>query len=301
MTEKLWPKISIITPSYNQAHFLEETILSVLDQHYPNLEYIIIDGGSTDNSREVIEKYEGHLAYWVSEKDQGQTDAIIKGMKRSTGDILGWLNSDDTYLPGCLKTVGEAFLEEADADVIYGDYVITDVDGRRLLSKKEIKFDFDILLYAVNFIGQPAAFFTRSAYEELGGLDANLNYFMDLEFFLRMGKNKRKFTHLKRYLATYRFHGESKTITEHRISERCIKEFEDVLNKYWDRRRFKNPQMHKLYHNFLRTIFRLKRQILKIFYQHTFDFIPGKIFVWYYKNVKLPKGRRKNKIPQNME
>lgn len=287
MTEKLWPKISIITPSYNQAHFLEETILSVLDQHYPNLEYIIIDGGSTDNSKEVIEKYEGHLAYWVSEKDQGQTDAIIKGMKRATGDILGWLNSDDTYLPGCLKTVGEAFLEEADTDVIYGDYVITNIDGKRLLGKREIKFDYDIFLYGVNFIGQPSAFFTRAIYEKIGGLNVTLNYYMDFEFFLRVGKNGGNFRHLKRYLATYRFHSESKTITEHSVSEACVKEAEDIVNKYWDKKRFKNPQLHKFYYNFLRTIFRLKRQGLKIFYQHTFDFIPGKFFVWWFKNFGI--------------
>ena len=118
---KNFPKISIVTPSYNQAEFLERTILSVLNQDYPNLEYIIIDGGSTDGSVEIIKKYEKYLAYWVSEKDKGQSDAINKGFQKSTGDILAWLNSDDTYLSGTLFKVVKAFQENPNADLIFGN------------------------------------------------------------------------------------------------------------------------------------------------------------------------------------
>ncbi len=110
-----WPKISIVTPSYNQAEFLERTILSVLNQNYPNLEYIIIDGGSTDGSVEIIKKYEKFLAYWVSEKDKGQADAINKGFKRATGDIVAWQNSDDTYSPDALQSVAGFFRQNPNA------------------------------------------------------------------------------------------------------------------------------------------------------------------------------------------
>ena len=118
------PKLSIVTPSFDQGKFLEETILSVLDQNYPNLEYIIIDGGSTDESVEVIKRYEKHLAYWISEKDRGQVHAINKGIERTTGDIFGFLNSDDLYLPGTFATVTEHFDNHPESEWVCGDTVM---------------------------------------------------------------------------------------------------------------------------------------------------------------------------------
>ena len=123
-----YPKISIITPSYNQGQFLEETICSVLDQGYPSLEYIVIDGGSTDNSGEIIQKYAPHLAYWVSEKDSGQVEAIQKGFDRATGDVVAWLNSDDVYMPGTLDKIGAAF-HDMDTAFVYGNCELTDSRG----------------------------------------------------------------------------------------------------------------------------------------------------------------------------
>ena len=123
------PKISIVTPSYNQAEFLERTILSVLNQNYPNLEYIIIDGGSTDSSAEIIKKYERYLTYWVSEPDDGQADAINKGFAKATGDILAWLNSDDLYLPGALLKVKESF-QNAGIAFLYGHSILVDKEDR---------------------------------------------------------------------------------------------------------------------------------------------------------------------------
>lgn len=116
-----WPRISIVTPSYNQAEFLERTIFSVLNQNYPKLEYIIIDGGSTDGSVEIIKKYDKYLTFWVSEKDNGQADAIRKGFARATGEILAWINSDDTYLPGTFLKVAKAFIKNPKVDLIFGN------------------------------------------------------------------------------------------------------------------------------------------------------------------------------------
>ena len=121
-----WPRISIVTPSFNQGRFLERTILSVLNQNYPNLEYIVMDGGSTDESVEIIKKYENYLAYWISEKDNGQSDAIKKGFQKSTGEILAWLNSDDIYLSGALRGVAGFFRDGKGTEVVYGNRYIID-------------------------------------------------------------------------------------------------------------------------------------------------------------------------------
>src|SRR5437773_10669670 len=125
------PKLSIITPSFNQAQYLEETILSVLQQKYDPLEFIIIDGGSTDGSVEIIRKYESRLAYWVSEKDRGQAHAINKGLQRATGELIAYLNSDDYYSPGALRSVAEFFMVHPDVDLIHGRCAVADAEGRR--------------------------------------------------------------------------------------------------------------------------------------------------------------------------
>lgn len=209
------PKISVITPSYNQGVFIEETIKSVVDQCYPNLEYIIIDGGSTDDSAEIIKRYESNLSYWISEKDSGQSNAINKGFARVTGDILAWINSDDTYNPHAFHIVAEYFVAHPEVDFLYGDVNIIDQHSKVRLLKKELDFDFTMGC-CIGFgiiISQQAAFWRRRVYDKIGGLREDLHYNMDGDFFFRVAANGFTLKHIEISLANYRRHESAKTST----------------------------------------------------------------------------------------
>ena len=208
-----WPRISIITPSYNQGQFLEETIRGVLDQGYPNLEYMIIDGGSTDDSVEIIRKYADRLAYWVSEPDRGQSHAINKGFQRATGDILVWLNSDDVYLPGTLHTVGRFFVEHPDVDMVYGDQIEIDEAGQVLRALRSLNFNRWVLLARGMSVSQPASFIRRQVYEQVGGPDEALYWNMDYDYVLRIAFSGHKIKRIAQPLARFRLHSTSKTVT----------------------------------------------------------------------------------------
>ncbi len=209
-----WPRVSIVTPSYNQAQFIEETIRSVLLQGYPNLEYIIIDGGSTDGSVEIIRQYEPWIAFWVSEQDAGQSDAINKGWARGTGEITAWLNSDDIYQVGTLKRVVEA-MWQYDADIVNGNCDLVDFRGKliRLIVPAPVTLK-NLLTYWERPEGippQPAVFFRYRVVDEVGLLDSSLRYGMDYDLWLRMAAVGYEFTYLDATLATYVIHPESKT------------------------------------------------------------------------------------------
>lgn len=210
------PKISIVTPSYNQAQFLERTIISVLNQNYPNIEYIIIDGGSMDGSVEIIKKYEKYLAYWVSEPDQGQSAAINKGFEKSTGEILAWLCSDDTYLPGTLFTVADVFNNNPNTALVYGDYIKTDAHDRCIALRRQPSFDYRVCLYYYMIAIQPASFYSRKKFFEAGGVDPNLDYVMDYDLVLRLAKHGR-ILHINEYLSTLRVHPASKTVIREKM------------------------------------------------------------------------------------
>jgi glycosyltransferase involved in cell wall biosynthesis len=179
------PRISIVTPSYNQGKFIEETVRSVLLQGYPNLEYLVIDGGSTDESVTIIRKYAPWLTYWVSERDQGQSDAINKGWRRCTGDIIAWLNSDDCYAPNALGAVARAFAAHGFPAMVYGRQIIMDQRGNqtRVL---DYRASPDQMLGKMLYPHQPAAFFNRSVLETIGFLDPSLHYAMDQAFLLKL-------------------------------------------------------------------------------------------------------------------
>ena len=213
LNEVAYPKITVVTPSYNQGQFLEETIQSVLDQGYPNLEYIIMDGGSADNSVDIIRQYADRLAYWVSEPDRGQSHAINKGFQRATGDVLAWLCSDDLYLPETLHIVGRFFFEHPDVEVVYGDVVEIDEAGGILRAVRTPNFNRLALLARGISVPQPTTFFRRRVYEQVGGLDETLNWNMDYEYLLRMAFGGHKVRRIAQPLARFRLHSASKTVT----------------------------------------------------------------------------------------
>jgi glycosyltransferase involved in cell wall biosynthesis len=182
-----WPRISVVTPSYNQGEYIEETIRSVLLQQYPNLEYFVMDGGSGDATREVIGRYADHLTGWVSEPDEGQTDAILKGFQQATGEILCWINSDDRLAPGALLRVAAAANRFPDAGLIHARCSYIGSDGEALPSSAGRDFDLLETIRGNNSVAQSSAFFRRSAYEAAGGLDVSLHYVMDMDLWLRLG------------------------------------------------------------------------------------------------------------------
>jgi len=206
------PKFSIVTPSFNQGEFLEETIQSVLDQNYPDLEYILIDGGSNDNSVDVIRKYEKYLTFWVSEKDRGQSHAINKGFSRATGDIYSWLNSDDRLEAGALGLVTKMACEYPDAGAFVGHGRKVDISGNTTYYKKPDGLTFEGFcgwLDDGNFM-QPSCFFRRSAWEAAGPLDEDIHIAMDVDLWLRMAK-KVEFKSIDTLLSSATDHKDAKT------------------------------------------------------------------------------------------
>jgi glycosyltransferase involved in cell wall biosynthesis len=205
-------KVSIVTPSYNQAQFLEETILSVLDQDYPDVEYAVVDGGSTDGSVEIIRRYEDRLAWWQSAPDRGQPDAINQGFARATGDALAWLNSDDTLLAGAVAEMVSELEADPTLVMVYGDALYIDEGSNRTGYLASRRWDpAEMVRCCDNHVVQPSAMWRREAWERAGPLNEDAYYFFDFEFILRLsvlGTVKR----VPRPWATYREHPASKTM-----------------------------------------------------------------------------------------
>lgn len=206
------PKISIITPSFNQAKFLTRTIESVLAQDYASVEYIIIDGGSTDGSLEIIKKYASRLAHWESIPDKGQTDAINKGFARATGKYLAWLNSDDVYHQGAIKEA-VAFLEDhPDAGMVYGDCTFVDAKDRTIGRFPAAQTDYRRLRRGYVHIPQQASFFRARLWNQVGPLDPSFYFAMDYDLWVRLAKEA-PLVYLPGHLwASFRLHGDAKTI-----------------------------------------------------------------------------------------
>lgn len=220
------PKISVVTPSFNQATYLERTICSVLDQGYANLEYIIIDGGSTDGSVDIIRKYADRLAYWVSEPDRGQAHAINKGLQRATGEWAAWQNSDDVFYPGAFDQLSKMAATKPGADLIIGNMNLIDKDDRLLRDIKYVRPTYRGLLAEGMVLTNQAAFWRRGLHDKLGYLDEDLDCGFDYDWFLRVLNGGRAAAHVNAVWGGLRLHEETKTSNRQDIFD---KEYEKIL------------------------------------------------------------------------
>ncbi len=217
-------KISIVTPSLNQGRYLREALESVRTQGHPYVEHLVLDGGSKDETVTLLQSFAGYAEWqhlsWSSEPDGGQSEALNRGFDEATGDIIGWLNSDDRYRAGCFDHVVKAFAENPDTDVVYGDFTVMNQDGNMLQVRKEIDFSRFILLYhRVSYIPTPSTFFRRRVFDDGNRLHLNLHYAMDYEFFLRLADAGYKIRHIPYVLADFRLHPKSKSCSHESSQE----------------------------------------------------------------------------------
>ena len=247
------PKISVIIPSFNQAQFIGETLKSVIAQNYPALELIVIDGGSEDGSADVIRQHEKHIAYWVSESDNGQTDALIKGFNRSTGEIQCWLNSDDQLLPGTLHQVAEYFEKHTDVDVVFGDTIWINVAGEEIRRQREIPFNRFIWMFTYNYMPGMSTFWRRSIYEAIGGLDPQFNLVMDADLWIRMSYAG-KIGHVRNFWSYMRFYDEQKN---RRLRDDSNREDMVIRSRYWGTERPPFMKVKRLTAQLIRTTWKL--------------------------------------------
>jgi len=222
------PLVSIITPSYNQGKFIRQTIESVFMQDYENVEYIVVDGGSKDDTLSILKEYEGKLTY-ISERDNGQSDAINKGFRMAKGEIVAWLNSDDTYEPGCISRAVEEFARNDKIGLVYGDGYITDAEDRKIkVFEYTQEFDLWKLVNYWDYIMQPATFFRASYLKEVGYLDVELQYCMDWDLWIKLASVS-EVKYINEILACSREYGDTKTSTG---GEERLKEIIRLLQKY---------------------------------------------------------------------
>jgi len=232
MTREL-PKISVITPSFNQGRFIEQTILSVISQGYPDLEFIILDGGSTDETATVIKKYESHITYWHSRKDNGQAAAINEGFEMATGDILCWLNSDDMYLPGILHKIADSFHDIHSAEIVFGNCIHFNELSKKTRGSDVLRSHENFRLSLCDYIIQPSSFFTRSAWQKTGKLNESLHFSFDWEWFIRLEKAGVHFIPVPDYISLYRIHEAHKSGTG---SGKRVEELKQIADTYNERR-----------------------------------------------------------------
>jgi glycosyltransferase involved in cell wall biosynthesis len=233
------PKISVVVPSFNQAKYLELTLRSILDQQYPNLELIVIDGGSKDESPEIIRKYEQQMKFWCSEPDGGQTQGIIKGFSHATGEILCFLNSDDLFEPDALREVGEYFARHPEADAVYGNALWIDAEGRTLQPKREIPFNRFIWLYTYNYIPGMSMFWRKTIYDKAGGLNPAFQLAFDADLWIRFSDHG-TIKHVARQWSRMRFYPEQ---LNRRLRGQSDREDMLIRSRYW-----KNQRMPSTYY-----------------------------------------------------
>ncbi|MCL5292011.1 MAG: glycosyltransferase [Actinobacteria bacterium] len=228
------PLATIITPSFNQGKFIEDTIKSVLKQDYLGLEYIVVDGGSTDNTLDILHKYEDHLT-WISEPDEGQSDAINKGLRMAKGDIVAWLNSDDVYMPGAISSAVDFLIKHPDVAMVYGKGAHIYENGEFMEEYPTEPFDFQRLAETC-YICQPAVFVRANIFNEVGMLDTDLHFCMDYDFWIRIAK-RFKVSYLPKHLASTRWYQDTKTLSKrveaHAEIIKTVKQHYGVVPMNW--------------------------------------------------------------------
>lgn len=259
------PKISVVTPCFNSVHTIRETIESVRGQNYPNLEHIVIDGGSKDGTVDLIKEYP-HLI-WVSEKDGGHYDAMNKGVARATGEFVVILNSDDCFRPDVLRRVAAAFAQHPEWDALFADVVYVDEHGREIYRREEACYDFDVLRYALDNVCHHTLFVRKAVYERIGNYrQKDFLLCADFEFKLRLGKAKCRVGHLPILMVNYRYHSRGMSADLRVIRTQFVEG--DAI-----RREYGNPGgwPGKLF----KLVFKLKRQGQKLLYRGKVDLVPG--------------------------
>jgi glycosyltransferase involved in cell wall biosynthesis len=209
---KSQPLVSIVTPSFNQAAFIERTIASVASQDYPNVEHIVFDGGSSDGTIEILKKYP--QLDWLSEPDEGQSSAINKGFKKAKGEIIGWLNSDDIYLPGAIREAVEYLQAHSETALVYSDFMEIEADDHERARVLTEPFDLERMLNRGNLLPQPSTFFRREVFDRVGYLNPDYRYAMDYDYWIRIAKSSLRLDRVDRCWSGFRLHGTSKTISE---------------------------------------------------------------------------------------
>src|SRR5450759_633160 len=213
-SEQALPKMTIVIPTFNQGRFIGETLQSIIEQQYPNLELIVVDGGSTDNTLSVIKQCEAHLSWWISEPDTGQTAAINKGFMRSTGEIMAWINSDDLVAPGALHRVADYFVKHPETQAVYGDRILINDEGLEI-GRWILPRHSNRALKWADFIPQETLYWTRKAWNLIGGrLDESFHFAMDWDFLLRLSAQQINIQHLPVFLGLFRVHPQQKTSSQ---------------------------------------------------------------------------------------
>ncbi len=228
-TSRPLPRISIVMPSFNQDPFLEEAVRSVLDQKYPELEFFVMDGGSTDGSKAIIERHASSITYWRSQPDGGQSAALAEGFRMASGELLGWLNSDDVLMPGALAHLGNAFRHRPETALLSGNYVLLDERSRIIRCKRHPRHPNFFLRLGFVPVTQPGSLFTAEAYQSVGGLRTDLRYVMDADLYFRILARGARFTYVDRWLAGFRKHARAKTVAEW---DQTLAEFGRTVRSY---------------------------------------------------------------------
>jgi len=259
------PCISIVTPSFNSATTIRETIESVMSQDYKDWEHIVVDGGSTDGTIDILQSF-GHLI-WSTKKDEGHYDAMNKGISRAKGEVVVILNADDCFRPGALRRAAETLAGHPRWDAIFGDVVFVDDRGRKIYQRQEAVYDYDVLLYGLDYICHQTLFVRKNVYEKLGGYrHKEFRNSADYEFKLRLGHSGCRVGHVPALLVNYRYHDRGQS-ADLRIIRNMHEETAKIRREYGNRGGFRG--------NCLQVLYKLKRQVQKLALRHTCDFVPG--------------------------